>query len=198
LHDSERDTPRVQRLRRKFVKDLALYPVKHLKCIDESGAHLGMTRLFGRAAPGQRVVDATPGHSGEHYTLVSALSVEGISAPWFLPGAMNGDAFTVYVTQVLVPTLVPGDVVILDNLSSHKAAEIEAAIEARGAKLLFLPPYSPDFNPIELCWSKIKNWLRTARARTAEALLEAFAHALTSISAHDAVAWFAHCGYAVN
>ena len=180
------------------MKDLRLYPLKHLKCIDESGVHLGLTRLFGRAAPGQRVVDATPGHSGEHYTLVSALGVEGISAPWFLPGAMNSDAFTVYVTQVLVPTLVPGDIVLLDNLSSHKAAQIEAAIEARGAKLRFLPPYSPDFNPIELCWSKIKSLLRTAKVRTAEALLEAFAHALASISAHDAVAWFAHCGYAVN
>jgi transposase len=180
------------------VRDIAIYSVKHLKYIDESGAHLGMTRLFGRAAPGQRVVDATPGHSGEHYTLVSALSIEGISAPWFLPGAMNSDAFNVYVTQVLVPTLVPGDVVVLDNLSSHKAAQIKEAIEARGARLMFLPPYSPDFNPIELCWSKIKTWLRTAKARTTEALLEAFAQALASISAQDAVAWFACCGYAVS
>jgi transposase len=180
------------------VHEIALYAVKHLKCIDESGAHLGMTRLFGRAAPGQRVVDATPGHSGEHYTLLSALSVEGISAPWFLPGAMNSDAFHVYVTQVLAPTLVPGDVIVLDNLSSHKAAQIREAIEARGAKLLFLPPYSPDFNPIELCWSKIKLWLRTAKARTAEALLDAFAQALTSISTPDAVAWFAHCGYTID
>lgn len=180
------------------MRDVAIYAVKHLKCIDESGAHLGMTRLFGRAAPGQRVVDATPGHSGEHYTLVSALSLEGISAPWFLPGAMNSDAFNIYVTQVLAPTLVPGDVVVLDNLSSHKGPAIEAAIEARGARVLFLPPYSPDFNPIELCWSKIKALLRKAKARTAEALLEAFAQALASISAQDALAWFTHCGYAVK
>jgi transposase len=169
-----------------------------LKFIDESGAYWGMTRLFGRAAPGERVVDATPGHSGEHYTLVSTLSLAGISAPWLLPGAMNSDAFNVYVVQVLAPTLLPGDVVVLDNLSSHKAAGIQAAIEARGAKLLFLPPYSPDFNPIELCWSKIKTVLRTAKARTADALLEAFANALASISTHDALAWFAHCGYAVS
>lgn len=157
-----------------------------------------MTRLFGRAAPGERVVDATPGHSREHYTLVSALSIDGISAPWFLPGAMNSDAFNVYVVQVLAPTLLPGDVVVLDNLSSHKAAGIQAAIEARGATLLFLPPYSPDLNPIELCWSKIKTVLRTAKARTVDALLEAFASALASISTHDALAWFAHCGYTVS
>jgi transposase len=180
------------------VRDSAIYSVKHLKYIDESGAHLGMPRLFGRAAPGQRVVDATPGHSGEHYTLVSALSIEGISAPWFLPGAMNSDAFNVSVTQVLCPTLAPGEVVVLDNLSSHKAAQIKEAIEARGARLIFLPPYSPDFNPIELCWFKIKTRLRTAKARTTEALLEAFAQALAAISAQDAVAWFAHCGYAVS
>jgi len=176
---------------------MARYAVQHLKFIDESGAHLGMTRLFGRAAPGQRVVDATPGHSGQHYTLVSTLSLAGVSAPWFLPGAMNSAAFTVYVSQVLAPTLVRGDVVLLDNLSSHKAVAIAAAIEARGATLLFLPPYSPDFNPIELCWSKVKAVLRTARARTAEALLDAFANALASISLHEALAWFAHCGYAV-
>jgi transposase len=157
-----------------------------------------MTRLFGRAAPGERVLDATPGHSGEHYTLVSALSIDGISAPWFLPGAMNSDAFNVYVVQVLAPTLLPGDVVVLDNLSSHKAVGIQAAIEARGATVLFLPPYSPDLNPIELCWSKIKTVLRTAKARTVDALLEAFANALASISTHDALAWFAHCGYAVS
>jgi transposase len=177
---------------------MARYALKHLKFIDESGAYLGMTRLFGRAAPGKRVVDATPGHSGEHYTLVSTLSLAGISAPWLLPGAMNSDAFNVYVVQVLAPTLRPGDVVVLDNLSSHKAAGIQAAIEARGAKLLFLPPYSPDLNPIELCWSKIKTILRTAKARTADALLEAFAHALASISSQDPRAWFAHCGYAVS
>lgn len=157
-----------------------------------------MTRLFGRAAPGERVVDATPGHSGEHYTLVSTLSLAGISAPWLLPGAMNSDAFNVYVVQVLAPTLLPGDVVVLDNLSSHKAAGIQAAIEARGAKVLFLPPYSPDLNPIEQCWSKIKTVLRTAKARTADALLGAFAQALASISTPDARAWFAHCGYAVS
>ena len=177
---------------------MARYALKRLKFIDESGAHLGMTRRFGRAAPGERVLDATPGHSGEHYTLVSTLSLTGISAPWLLPGAMNSDAFNVYVAQVLAPTLLPGDVVVLDNLSSHKAAGIQAAIEARGAKLLFLPPYSPDFNPIELCWSKIKTFLRAAKARTGDALLDAFANALASISLSDALAWFAHCGYTVS
>jgi len=204
LHDSQRDTPRVKRLRREFVREIATHAVERLKFIDESGAHLGLTRLYGRAAPGERVVEATPGHSGEHYTLVSALSFKGISAPWLLTGAMNGDAFQVYVAQVLAPTLLPGDVVLIDNLSSHQGANIQATIEARGARLIFLPPYSPDFNPtasrcrgIEQGWSKIKAALRTAKARTFEALLDAFATALASISTHDALAWFAHCGYAV-
>src|SRR6266849_10215302 len=98
-----RDTPRVKRLRRAFVRVIATHAVERLKFIDESGAHLGLTRLYGRAAPGERVVEATPGHSGEHYTLVSALSCNGISAPWLLPGAMNSEAFNVYVIQVLVP-----------------------------------------------------------------------------------------------
>ena len=177
---------------------MATQAVARLKFIDESGAHLGMTRLYGRAAPGERVVEATPGHSGAHYTLVSALSFKGISAPWLLPGAMTGDAFQVYVDQVLAPTLRPGDVVLIDNLSSHKDAAVAARIEARGARLIFLPPYSPDFNPIEQCWAKIKTALRKAKARTGEALSDAFAIALNSISARDARAWFAHCGYTVH
>lgn len=188
----------MRRLRRKFVREIASCAVERLKFIDESGAHLGMTRLYGRATPGQRVVEATPAHSGEHYTLVSALGYEGISAPWLLRGAINSDAFKVYVVQVLAPTLLPGDIVLIDNLSSHKGTAIQAAVEARGARLLFLPPYSPDLNPIELCWSKIKAALRRAKARTSEALLDAFDKALASIAAHDALAWFAHCGYAVN
>lgn len=188
----------MKRLRREFVREIATHAVERLKFIDESSAHLGLTRLYGRAAPGERVVEATPGHSGEHYTLVSALGFKGISAPWLLAGAMNAEAFQVYVAQVLAPTLLPDDVVLIDNLSSHQGVTLQATIEARGARLIFLPPYSPDFNPIEQCWSKIKAALRMAKARTFEALLDAFAAALGSVSTHDALAWFAHCGYAVH
>ncbi len=169
--------------------------LSHLKFLDESGVHLGLTRLFGRARPGQRVYEATPGHSGPHYTLIAALGWDGVQAPWILKGAMDGAAFEVYIAHVLVPTLQAGDIVFLDNLSFHHAPRIRYMIEAAGARLEFLPPYSPDFNPIELCWSKVKTALRTAKARVFDILLDALAEALGSISRQDITAWFAHCGY---
>jgi transposase len=167
----------------------------HLKFIDESGAHLGMTRLYGRAAPGDRVVEATPGFSGPHYTFVATLGVTGVRAPWVFEGAMNREAFETYVQHVLAPTLRRGDVVLIDNLSAHKSAQARALIEARGARLEFLPPYSPDLNPIEQCWAKVKQALRAAKARTWGELLAALAPALRSVTPKDACAWFEHCGY---
>lgn len=172
--------------------------VEHLKFIDECGVHLGLTRLYGRAAPGKRVVEATPGYSGPNYTLVAALGLNQVSAPWLLEGPLNGTAFETYVDQVLVPTLKPGDVVLIDNLSAHKGVAIQTAIEVRQARVVFLPPYSPDLNPIEKCWAKVKTALRAAKARTLDALVDAVCEALRSITAEDAAAWFAHCGYAVN
>ena len=176
---------------------LTLNPlVKRLKFIDECGAHLGLTRLFGRATPGQRVVEATPGHSGAHYTIVAALGRTGVQAPWMLEGAMDSAAFDTYVQRVLAPTLRRGDVVLTDNLSAHKSPAARTAIEARGARLEFLPPYSPDLNPIEKCWAKVKEALRAAKARTEEELLTALRDALLSVTRQDVVAWFVHCGYA--
>ncbi len=198
LHDSLRDTPRVRRLRRQFRQRITeewSAQLGRLKFIDESGTNLGFTRQFGRARPGQRVVEGTPGDSGPHYTLSAALGTQGVQAPWMLEGAMDGSAFEVYVAQVLVPTLRPGDIVIMDNLSIHKAPRIRTLIESVGAHLEFLPPYSPDLNPIEPCWAKIKTALRTAKARKFEALLDALDEAFGSITKQDAIAWFAHCGY---
>ncbi len=166
-----------------------------LKFLDETGAHLGLTRLFGRAAPGQRVVEGTPDYSGPHYSLVAALSQTGISAPWVIKGAMNTLTFETYVETQLCPTLNPEDIVVLDNLSAHKSARISQLIAARGARLEYLPPYSSDYNPIELCWATVKAALRTAKARSLDALIEALATALQAVSAQDAQAWFAHCGY---
>jgi transposase/uncharacterized protein YnzC (UPF0291/DUF896 family) len=201
LHDSQRETPRVKALRQdyqmQFVESLGTL-VKHLKFIDESGAHLGLTRLFARAAPGQRIVEATPGYSGPHYTLVATLGWSEVTAPWLFEGAMNRVAFEAYVRSQLLPTLRRGDIVVLDNLSAHTGETIRHLIEARGARVQFLPPYSSDFNPIELCWSKIKTALRAAKARTLDALVEAFAKALRSISLTDIQNWFAHCGYALS
>ncbi len=198
LHDSQRETPRVQRLRRQFIQRVAAewsQVLRRLKFLDESGMNFGLTRLFGRAVPGHRVVEATPGHSGEHYTLLAALSLQGVQAPWVLEGAMDGAAFEVYIEQALLPILQRGDIVLMDNLSFHKAPRIRQLIESVGARLEFLPPYSPDLNPIELCWSKVKTILRTAKARTFEALLAALADAFSSVALCDIKAWFAHCGY---
>jgi transposase/uncharacterized protein YnzC (UPF0291/DUF896 family) len=201
LHDSQRERPRVNALRqdyqKRFVESLGKL-VKRLKFIDESGTHLGLTRLCGRAAPAQRVVEATPGYSGPHYTLLATLGRKGISAPWILEGPINGLAFEAYVRSQLLPTLRRGDIVVLDNLSAHTGETIRQLIEAQGARLEFLPPYSPDFNPIELCWSKVKTALRAANARTFDALLEALAKALRSISLTDIQDWFAHCGYVLS
>lgn len=198
VHASERDTPRVQALRAEYHVAMVEFIAKHLKFLDESGVHLGFTRLYGRAAPGTRVVEATPYQPSEKWTLVAALGLQSIDAPWVLPGNMTGEAFEVYVRQVLAPTLQPNDVVVLDRLPAHRVAGIEQLIQARGARLQFLPPYSPDFNPIERCWNKIKTILRSLKARTAEALLEAIKTALASITDRDARAWFEFCGYCVH
>lgn len=172
--------------------------VKRLKFLDESGAHLGLTRLCGRAAPGQRVVEATPGYSGPHYTFIATLGWQEVTAPWIVEGSMNSATFEVYVHTQLLPTLRRGDILVMDNLSAHTGETIRQLIEAQGARLEFLPPYSPDFNPIELCWSKVKAALRAAKARTFEALVETIAQALRSISLTDIQNWFAHCGYVLS
>lgn len=166
-----------------------------LHFLDEFGAHLGMTRTYGRAAPGKRVVEGTPDYSGPHYTVVASLSLAGVTAPWVIEGAMNGAAFATYAQHELGPSLQSGDIVIIDNLSAHKNTEARACLEARGVQLVFLPPYSSDFNPIELCWAKVKGALRSAKARTFDVLLEALRTALLSVLAEHAQAWFAHCGY---
>ncbi len=169
----------------------------HLKFIDESGVHLGLTRLFGRAAPGERVSEATPGYSGPHYTLIAALGLTAVTAPWLLEGAMTREAFDLYVEQVLAPTLEPDDIVLIDNLNVHKSEPARRQIEARGAWLIYLPPYSPDWNPIEKCWAKIKAVLRRLKARTFEALVDALDTAFRTITLEDARAWFVHCGYVI-
>jgi transposase len=191
----------VTELRRDFavrVKTELSDLLGHLKFIDEIGLNLGLTRLYGRAAPGERVTEGPPDYSGPHYTTIAAIGLRGVKAPWIFEGAMTTLVFETYVEAVLAPTLRPGDIVLADNLSAHKSAEAQRLVEARGARLEFLPPYSSDFNPIELCWSKVKAALRAAKARTFEDLLDALADALRSVSRADIQAWFAHCGYVVS
>jgi transposase len=188
----------VKRQRRRFVKqraDSLVARLPRLHFLDEFGAHLGLTRTYGRAAPGQRVSEGTPDYSGPHYTVVATLSLTGVAAPWVFEGAMTGAAFAAYAQHELGPSLQAGDILIIDNLSAHKNAEARAALEARGVQLVFLPPYSADYNPIELCWSKVKQALRAAKARTFDALLDAIGTALLAVLPDHAQGWFKHCGY---
>lgn len=173
-------------------------PVERLKFMDESGANIAMTRLFGCAKRGERVPDAVPKNHGDNITILGSLSCIGLEAVMTINGPVDAAVFRAYVTHVLVPTLQPGDSVVMDNLGSHKVVGIREAIEAAGATLLYLPPYSPDWSPIEPCWSKLKTFLRAAKARTREALEQAIRSALDRITATDARAWFMHCGYALH
>ncbi len=154
-----------------------------------------MTRLYGWAPHDQRATGSVPRNHGKNTTLVAALTPHGLQAPWTIEGAIDTAAFERYIQEVLGPTLRPGQFVILDNLSVHKAASIREAIAARECTVLFLPPYSPDFTPIEQAFSKIKALLRGLGARTRAALLEAVRLALEAITPADAVGWFAHAGY---
>lgn len=157
-----------------------------------------MTRLWGRAPKGERIAEATPQGHWKILTTLGALSLRGIEAAMTIDEPTDGDIFCAYVEQVLVPKLRPGDVVVLDNLGAHKVPGIRELIEAPGAQLLYLPPYSPDLNPIEKAWSKFKQRLRTAKARTTEALDQAVTEALQTITADNAAAWFRHCGYGIQ
>jgi transposase len=157
-----------------------------------------MTRLRGRAPKGQRVYDAAPHGHWRTTTMISSIRHDGTTACMTIDGPTTSDVFREYVRHVLEPTLRPGDIVILDNLSSHKHADALTLIEKAGATVKFLPAYSPDLNPIEKMWSKIKEFLRAAKARTREALEKAIANALNKVSARDAAGWFQSCGYTIT
>jgi transposase len=157
-----------------------------------------MTRLWGRAPKGERIAEATPQGHWKVLTTLGAMSLRGIDAAMTIEAATDAEIFRAYVEQVLCPKLRHGDVVIMDNLSAHKVSGIRERIESGGAQLIYLPPYSPDLNPIEKAWSKFKQFLRSAKARTAEALDQAITEALKTITADNAAAWFRHCGYGMQ
>lgn len=163
--------------------------------IDETGASTKMARLHGRAPRGQRLRAPIPHGHWKTTTFVGALRVTGMTAPMVLDGPMTGAWFLSYVEQILVPTLIPGDVVILDNLPAHKGLAVREAIEAAGAQLLFLPPYSPDFNPIENAFSKLKALLRKAAARTVDELWAVIGASLDAFTPAECTNYFAAAGY---
>jgi len=194
LHAVERDSEENRKRREEFLQRLQTIPPEKLIFLDESGVTTQMTRGYARASGGRRVHEATPGGHWKILTILSALSLGGLLATMTIEEATDGDIFLTYLQQVLGPKLRPGDVVVMDNLSAHKVAGVEELIQAAGAELLYLPPYSPDLNPIEKAWAKLKQLLRSAKARTAEALDQAIAELLPQITPQNAQAWFRHSG----
>lgn len=186
------------RQRADFRTRAAGWLVKHLRWLDEMGSQLNLTREYGRALPGVRVIEGVPSNYGSNYTLIASLGLGGLRAPWLLEGALDGEAWKTYVEYVLLPTLRKGDILLCDNLATHKVSGIKELIESKGARLEFLPAYSPDLNPIERCWSKIKTYLRKAKARTYKALATAIKEALATITEADIRAWVKFCGYAIH
>ena len=198
LHASERETPRVQQARALYQQQVTALDLRRLKFVDESGVNLAMTRLYGRAPTGERVLGTVPQNYGPNVTMLGALGAHGLHAVMTVEGATDTEVFRAYAKQVLGPTFSPGDIVVMDNLRAHKAVGIQQAIARRGARLLSLPPYSPDLSPIEPCWSKMKTALRKAKARTRAALDTAILGALVTVTSSDAQGWFRHCGYALQ
>jgi transposase len=176
---------------------IAALDARRLKFIDESGVNLAMTRLYGRAPKGERVVGTVPQNYGPNVTMLGALGAHGLQAVMTVDGPLDTAVFRAYIKQVLGPTLTPGDIVVLDNLGVHKARGIQQMLARRRVRLLYLPPYSPDLAPIEPCWSKVKTALRRAKARTRDALDNAITSVLATVTEADARGWFHHCGYAL-
>jgi transposase len=174
-----------------------LHPYR-LVFLDETGASTKMSRLRGRAVRGKRVISKVPHGHWKTTTFVGALRLAGITAPMVIDGAMNGRVFLAYVQQQLVPTLREGDVVIMDNLAAHKVSGVRDAIESVGAKLVYLPPYSPDFNPIELAFAKLKGLLRSAAERTIDNLEQRIAKLLDRFRPTECSGYFRHCGYSAR
>jgi transposase len=163
--------------------------------VDECGTNIALTRLYARAPRGERAFGKVPRNWGKNLTLIAAMSAEGMGQAMSVEGATDGAAFEAYVKHFLLPTLKEGQMIIMDNLQVHKSTKVRKLLESAGASVLFLPPYSPDFSPIEEAFSKIKAILRSIEARTQQTLLEAIGQALDAVSRRDALGWFAHCGY---
>jgi transposase len=195
LRASERNRPDIRAKRGWWRRKSRGISPERWVFIDESGAKTNLTRLYGRILGGQRLHAHAPGGHWFTTTMIAALRVSGPTAPMVIRGPVDTEVFRAYTQRVLVPTLNKGDIVVLDNLSSHKAPDIRECIEDAGATLRFLPPYSPDLNPIEMMWSKVKAYLRRAAARTETNLNDAVAHALQTVNIQDAQNWFGHCQY---
>ena len=195
---TERLRPEVQKLCEEFIVLAPTLDPEKLVFLDESASHIAMTPDYARAPRGQRVEDDVPRNRGTATTMIGALGVAGLLGMMTIEGGTDTPVFEAFVEHLLLPKLKPGDIVVLDNVGAHRPAHIRTLVESVGAKLLFLPPYSPDLNPIEECWSKLKAKLKCIAARTRESLDDAIARAMTFITPSDAAGWFRHCGYSAQ
>lgn len=172
-------------------------PHECLRFLDEAGATTILTRLYARAMGGKRSAEAVPRNYGASTSMISTIGWRGVEATMTIEGSVDTVVFNAYCEQVLRPTLKVGDVIVLDNLGAHRASRIEEIAFRRGARVIWLPPYSPDFSPIELMWSKVKTYLKKVKARTQIELEKAIVAALQTITVSDCLNWFRHCGYEV-
>jgi transposase len=195
IHAAEQDRPDVKAKRIAHAARMPGLDPKTLVFLDETGANTKMTRRYGRAPRGQRVIEAVPHGHWKTTTFVAALRADGLVAPMVIDGAMNGDLFVAYVEQVLVPALRVGDIVLMDNLSSHKRVAAVRAIERAGCSVVYLPPYSPDYNPIELAFAKIKARLRAAELRTVDKVEGFFGTVHEAFTPSECGNYIRHAGY---
>jgi transposase len=168
---------------------------ERLVFVDEMGTNISLSPLYSWSRKGERAFGSAPRNWGKNVTLLASITRKGLGPCLAVEGATRREVFEAYLEHVLAPTLKPGQIVVMDNLSAHKGERVRELIEQRGCELLYLPPYSPDFNPIEQAFSKVKDLMRRAEARTREALIEAMGVALSAVSARDAQGFFGHCGY---
>ena len=195
VRPSEHDRPDIAAARTAWQRAAPTWDPAHLVFLDETGVTTNLLRRYGRAARGARVYDDAPVGRWETSTFLAALRLTGLTAPGVFDGAIDGPSFLAYIEQILVPTLRPGDMVIADNLSAHKVAGVRRAIEQAGATLCYLPPYSPDLNPIELCFAKLKTIVRAARCRNIETLWPLLGACLQRFSPDECRNYFRHAGY---
>jgi transposase len=195
---SEGQTPAAIQARQEFIAQAKTLDASKLVFVDESGSHIAMTPDYARSPRGERVADVVPRNRGTVTTMIGALGLVGLIGMMTIEGGTDAAVFEAFVKHILVPKLQPGDIVVLDNVGAHKPDGIRKLVEAAGATLRFLPPYSPELNPIEECWSKFKTRLKRLAARTQQALDAAIAETIDLITPSDAAGWFRHAGYSVQ
>ncbi len=191
----ERDTERIAAWREGFLKTVATIAPSRLVFLDETGTHTSMTREYARCPSGDRVVGIVPRNRGTVLTVVGAIALDGVRAMMAYEGGTSAEAFLRFAREVLAPSLYPGDVVVMDNLGAHRAVGVREAIEAVGARIMYLPPYHPELNPIELAWSKLKAMLKSVGARDLQALAAALKRCKDLLTPSDMEGWYRHCGY---